>query len=132
MITSYISWAWSIFNYYTRGGQPVRDQEPQFFSVLPQRATSYTWAHRNIAPIPSSFTTVFSSLKHFGHFLLRHLGHWSISVICLKVVLKLATKVFFQPIFWNILTEMTKFFSVISETFLSMTEKGFAHIPLFS
>jgi len=36
---------------YTRGGQPVRDQEPHFFtSVLPQRTTTYTWAHMNISP----------------------------------------------------------------------------------
>jgi len=35
---------------YGRGGQPVRDQEPHFFTVLPQRATSYTWTspHRSL------------------------------------------------------------------------------------
>ena len=37
----------------------------------------------------------FFSLKHFGQFLLRHFDHWNISVICLKVVWKLAVTVLF-------------------------------------
>jgi len=44
-----------------------------------------------------------------------------ISVICLTVVLKLATRVFIRLYF---LTETTSFFSLISKTFQSMTEKN--------
>jgi len=33
-----------------QGGQPVRDQEPHFLTVLPQRVASYAWAHMNNTP----------------------------------------------------------------------------------
>jgi len=57
---------------------------------------------------------------HLGYFLLRHIGHWNISVICLTVVPKLAITVFISL---YSLTEMT-IFLVISKTFRSMTEKN--------
>jgi len=36
----------------------------------------------------------FFSLRHFGHFLLRQIGHWNISVICFTFIFKLAVTVF--------------------------------------
>jgi len=52
-------------------------------------------------------TCFFFALKHFGH-----LSHG-----CIKTCHESA----FWPIFWNVLTEMTWIYSVISKTFQSMT-----------
>ena len=48
---------------------------------------------------------------------------WNISVICLTVVIKLAIKVFFSLYFQTFWPKWISFFSVISKTFRSMTEK---------
>jgi len=40
-------------------------------------------------------------------FLLRHFGQGNISVVCFTVVSEVAITVFIQPIFLDILTEMT-------------------------
>jgi len=42
---------------------------------------------------------VFLSLRHFGHFLWRHIGHGNISVICPIIVLKLTITVFISLYF---------------------------------
>ena len=48
--------------YCMPGVAPVIDQEPHFFIVLPQKATSYTWSHMNITPsLPGSHTYLCSA-----------------------------------------------------------------------
>ena len=66
----------------------------------------------------------FFSLKHFGHFLLRHFGYWNISVICLTVVWKLAVAVFISLYFLTFSPSHRNhlIFSVIWKSSWSVTE----------
>jgi len=59
----------------------------------------------------------FLSLKHFIRFLLRHFGHWNISVICLAVVLKLAITVFFSLYLQTFWPKWLNFFQSFQKRF---------------
>jgi len=50
--------------------------------------------------------------------------HWNISVICLIAVIKLAVTVFICLYFQTFWSKWLNFFSVISKTFRSVTEKS--------
>ena len=65
-------------------------------SLHPFRFTLWYIYALRIAQYPILRNPFFFSLKHFGNFLLRHFGHWNVSIICLTVVLKLAITVLFS------------------------------------
>jgi len=58
---------------------------------------------RRFAMLPTCFET-------FRSFLLRKFGHWNISVICLTVILKLASTVFFSLCFQTFWPKWLTFF----------------------
>jgi len=56
---------YSVLIFYVRGGQPVRDQEPQ-------RATSYIWTHMNTTPSLPQSNTFLSSARFIVNITHQH------------------------------------------------------------
>jgi len=65
----------------------------------------------------------------FRSFLLRHFGHWNISVTCLTVVLKLAITVFFSLYFQKFGPKWFNFFRPFQKCFSLWPKKIALHVP---
>jgi len=61
--------------------------------------------------------TLFFSLRHLGHFLQRHFGHWNVSVIFLTVVSKIAVTVFISLYFQSFWPKWLIFFRSFQKRF---------------
>ena len=72
-----------------------------------------------VTPVPSSG---FFSLRLAVIFLLKHFGHWDVSVICLTVLLKLTVTVFISLYIQTFDRNDLFFISVISKKIRPMTE----------